>query len=114
MRLRGDKEEELHSLEEVAKQARNEGDLALAAILICIKRQRLFRWVGCKTFGDYIDSRVAIYGFRRKQAERLINGHRVLELLSTHCLPPTHERQVRHAETVQASDLTPSSWTALR
>lgn len=105
MRPPGDKEQELHSLEKVATEARNEGDLALAAVLICIKRQRLFICVGYNTFGDYIDARVALYGFRRRQAERLISGHRTLQLLSSLCPPPTHERQASQAVSVQASQL---------
>lgn len=87
---------ELYNQERLVKEARNEGDLALAAILVCIKQERLYACSGYQSFGAYIDDRYDLFGFRSRHAERLVSGHRVLALLRGYCPAPSCERQVRH------------------
>lgn len=88
---------ELRRLEKLAQEARCDADLTLGAILLHIKKEKHFLAAGHSSFGDYIDERSAVYGVRRRQAERLICGSKVLSLLRNQAVAPTSERQVSTA-----------------
>ena len=75
---------QLQALETEARVVRCDSDLALGGVLVRLKQDRLYTSAGYEPYSKYVDDHFHIYGVRRRQAERLLSGHRVLEILHDH------------------------------
>ena len=85
--------QEVRQLEAQASRAGTERDLILGSILICLKQRKLFLHAGYETLWSYLAHKKHIYGFGKRQAERIMRGYSVLQLLQDHIVRPTRERQ---------------------
>lgn len=85
----------LAEMEAVARRACRDRDLTLGLVLTRIKQRRLYLLVGSASVWDYVARRRQVYGFGRRQAERLVRCYSVLRLLQDQAERPTHERQAR-------------------
>ena len=84
----------LNHWEQAAREAGLDKDLTVGAASICIKQERLYLLKGFTCFWDYVAEKHGAFRVGRRQAERLMRGHAVLDLLRDQPSRLTRERQV--------------------
>ena len=83
-------------IEELASAVGARRDFDLAALLVEIAQDNLYRLRGYRSFGAYVEAHPELYRVGRRQACRLVRGAHVLAHLRNHRRPPSTEKQVTY------------------